>query len=649
MKKVIGILAHVDAGKTTFSEQLLYKTGVIRTLGRVDHQNAYMDNDEIEKRRGITIFSQQASFTYNNNKYCLIDTPGHIDFSPEAERAISVMDYAIILVSASQGVAPHTKTVYSLAEKYNVPCFIFINKIDLEGVDLIKVFNEIKDTLNNDAVLIEENEDFHKPLAEFLAEKDDNILNLYLEDKLDNIIIEEKASKMIKSRQCLPVFCGSALKDKGINEFFEALDLLSYTNNNLTQAFKGSIFKVRHDENGNRIIFIKALSGKVNVKEEFTFENSTEKINEIRFYNGTKFSPETTAEVGDIFAVTGLKTPVCGDILCSDKKNYYSNPSFYLNSVLSAGINITDNTDPVKFYSIIKMLEAEEPMLNPEFNSDTKEITIKVMGKIQLEVLEQVIQNRYGISISFEEPKVQYRESIEKTVMGYGHYEPLRHYAEVALKLEPNNKGAGIAFKSECSIERLPQNYQNLVKTHIFEKEHKGILTGSPITDIIFTLIDGRAHLKHTEGGDFRQATYRAVRQGLEKAQNILLEPYYKFEITALKENLGKIMSDIQKKRGTFEPAEQNGDVITIKGRGPVDTFVDYSNEILAYTKGSGNISLIFDGYDRCEIYDTVIEKIGYDKGADTENTSASVFCKKGAGYTVNWDEAETLMHTLKG
>lgn len=647
MKKVIGILAHVDAGKTTFSEQILYKTNVIRSLGRVDHQNSYMDDDEIEKSRGITIFSQQAEFNYNDNTYYLIDTPGHIDFSPEAERAISVLDYSIIMISAASGVAPHTKTVYNLSEKYNIGSFVFINKTDLETADIEEIFAQIKRELNPNAVFIKDIENIYQALGEFLAERDEEVLELYLENKLDNNKIKEKISLMIKNRQCLPVMSGSALKDIGIDEFLKVFDMLSYTEYDENEAFIGKVFKIRHDESGNRITFIKALSGDIKVKAELSYENYAEKVNEIRFYNSSKYISKNSAQAGDIFAVTGLKTALCGDFIYLDKANGATKKDFQLNSVLTAGITIKDSTPITKCLEAVRILEEEEPMLQAEFNNDTKEITIKVMGKIQLEVLKQLMLNRFNIAIELEKPKVQYRETIAGVVMGYGHYEPLRHYAEVAIRLEPN-KGKGIEFSSECSIERLAQNYQNLVETHIFEREHKGVLTGSPLTDIKFILTDGRAHLKHTEGGDFRQATYRGIRQGLEKAENVLLEPFYSFEITALKENLGKIMTDIQKMRGSFEPAEQNGDIITIKGRGPVETFMDYNEEILAYTKGQGSVSLVFDGYDKCEVAEEVIEKIGYDKGADKENTSASVFCKKGAGYTVNWDEAEGLMHTLK-
>lgn len=653
MKKTIGILAHVDAGKTTFSEQLLYHTGSIRNLGRVDNKTSFFDTDTIEQNRGITIFADQGVFTYKGDTYYLIDTPGHVDFSGETERVISSLDYAILLISGSSGVQAHTTTLFRLLKAYKIPAFFFINKCDVEGFSLENILWDIQDKLTKDCLHLYSLDLDQMAIAEFVAERDETFMVSYLDNNYTKSALQKTLIELVKRQECFPVICGSALKNIGIDLFMELFSSLSHTDyeDQIENPFSGRIFKIRHDDSGNRLTFVKAYSGKLQVKAEFIFERDgetyKEKVNEIRIYNGSKFERSNIITAGDIFAVAGLKTPTCGSIL--ETGNVWSNinEKYYLTSALQSRIKILDSTDPTKCLEKIRLLEAEDPMLSVSLQEENKDILVQVMGKIQLEVLEETIHKRFGILVSFEKPQVQYKETIKSAVIGYGHFEPLRHYAEVQLRLEPNSRGMGLTFTSECHVDNLALNYQHLIKTHIFEKEHKGILTGSSITDINIVLQDGRAHIKHTEGGDFREATYRAIRQGLEKAQSVVLEPFYQFDIYAEESYLGRIMSDIQKMGGTFDAPVQKDNMVNIHGRGPVETFVDYSVTLISFTKGKGSISFMFDGYDICENEKEVIEQIGYEKEKDTMNTSWSVFCAKGTSFTVPWYEAENYMHTI--
>jgi len=658
MKKTTGIFAHVDAGKTTFSEQLLYYTGSIRSLGRVDYKTSYMDADEIEKNRGITIFADQAVFNFEGDTYYLIDTPGHVDFSAETERSIQALDYAILLISGSAGVEAHTRTLFHILKSYGIPIFIFINKADMENFNLGAVLKDIESKLTGDIIYISSIDEIlrmDKKVVEFAAERDENFLEGYLEENYTVDTLKSTLVSLMKKLECFPVMSGSALKGTGIGSFLEVFSYLSPTDYKRKEKspFSGKVYKIRHDESGNRLTFIKALSGELHVKDEFTFEIEeeiySEKINEIRIYNGKKYEVKSGVSAGDIFAVTGLKIPGCGMDLAAGKVNRISKASYYLTPALQSRVNILDETDPNTCLEKLRLLEAEDPMLSISFQEESGDILVSVMGKIQLEVLEQLISSRFGISVAFEKPQVQYRETIEAPVVGYGHFEPLRHYAEVQLRLEPNPRGTGITFTSECHVDNLAINFQHLIESHVFEKAHKGILTGSPITDINIVLQDGRAHIKHTKGGDFREATYRAIRQGLEKAKSILLEPFYQFEITVHQSYLGRIMSDIQKMRGSYEPPIQvDEDNVCIRGRGPVETFMDYSTQLASFTKGMGSISLLFDGYDICQNAEEVIERIGYDKNKDRENLSSSIFCSKGTSFVVPWYEAENYMHTIR-
>ncbi len=638
MKKTIGIFAHVDTGKTTFCERILYKTGSFGSFGRTDKKTSALDTDETERSRGITVFSHQAEFVYNDNVYYIIDTPGHTDLSPEAERAIGILDYAVLLIDSK--VRSYTRTLFRLFEKYNVPCFIFINKTDMEGFDIAKVFESIKNSLSEDCFLLDEN---IISLGDFAAERDYDFLEKYLEGNFNESDVIEVLKRLIKERKSFPVMKGSALKNIGIDEFLKNLDMLTYTNNDSSRNFKGKVFKIRHDTDGRKITFIKILNGRLNIKDDFNFDGNVEKINEIRFYNGDRYVSKQFGEAGDIVGVCGLNTPVCGNII---KDGKIIDDGHLGASALKAKVIILDDTDKSRVLELFKILEREEPTLF--VNAEDDDIVINTMGKIQLEVLENIFENRFGVKLKFGSPDIRYKETIKEAVMGYGHYEPLRHYAEVALRLEPRERNSGISFISQCHVEHLSINYQNLIKTHIFEKEHKGVLTGSPITDIRIVLVNGISHLKHTEGGDFREATYRAVRQGLMRAKSILLEPFYDFEIIVNSEFTGRIMSDIQKMRGSFEPPESIGNDVVIRGRGPVETFMEYTSEIAAFTKGEGSISLMYGGMDVCEIAEKVIEEKAYDPTGDVLNTPNSVFCKKGAGFNVNWYEVEEYAHTLR-
>ena len=686
MKKTIGVLAHVDAGKTTFSEQVLYNTNSIRNRGRVDHKDAFLDSHSIERERGITVFSDQGVFEFNDSIYYLVDTPGHIDFSTEMERTIQIMDYAIIIVSSVEGVQGHTKTVWNLLRKYNVPSMFFINKLDRIGADKERVIKEIKRDLTKDVCYIENsfiNSDnneknlsnpmnLHKfglseELIEFISEYDDELLEKYLEGNYDSKLWFEKFKMLIKGNSIFPCFGGSALQDIGIVEFLNAIDMLTYTNYKENEEFSGRVYKIRHDENGNRITFIKALTGTLKVRDEIIYGGQmqdisildaeigntrinntetnpgeiTEKVSSIRIYNGSTFKAVDKVTAGDLFAVSGISRAISGDGVgtLKEKTHYEMVPTLMSKVIFDKTCNVRE------VLGNFKVLEAEDPALNIIWNEALQEIHVHIMGKIQLEVLKEVALERFNLKIEFGPCQILYKETIVEKTIGCGHFEPLRHYAEVHLKLEPLLRNSGIVFENKCHVDNLTVGHQNLVRTHIFEREHHGILTGSCLTDIKITLLTGRAHNKHTCGGDFREATLRALRQGLEKVENLLLEPYYKFTIEVSSDYIGRVLSDIQRLNGTFEPAQIEDDKVIINGRGPVATFMDYSIEVVAFTKGKGSISLIYDGYDICHNSEEVIENKGYNKNADISYTSTSVFCSHGQGYLVAWDKADEAMH----
>ncbi|MDJ0332454.1 TetM/TetW/TetO/TetS family tetracycline resistance ribosomal protection protein [Planococcus sp. S3-L1] len=648
MNKTIGILAHVDAGKTTFSEQLLYHTKSIRQRGRVDHQNAFLDSHTIEKTRGITIFADQATFTLNDSTYFLIDTPGHVDFSPEMERSIQVMDYAVIIISAVDGIEGHTETVWQLLQKHKIPVFFFVNKTDREGADAVQVLADIRLNFSEDVCNLTNN--FHngelsESLIEFIAERDEELLMQYVETGFDKKTWIEAFQRLIATNQIFPCASGSALQDIGILDFLLQLDQLTTSAYSEDQAFGARIYKIRHDDNGNRICFLKAFSGTLQVRDKLVYgpNQLEEKVTQIRNYNGNKFKLVEQARAGELFAIAGLTEALVGDVIGNYATDNQSEVVPTLKSIV-----LFDASLPAKEVLLsFQILGAEDPSLSVFWNEYFQHIQIQVMGIIQLEVLEQVVLERFGHHVQFGEPEILYKETINLPVMGYGHFEPLRHYAEVHLKLEPGERGSGLQVDNVCHAHALSVGNQNLILHHLNERDHHGLLTGSPLTDVKATLVTGRGHNEHTSGGDFREATFRALRQGLEQAQNRLLEPMYRFKIKVSLEQMGKVLSDVQQAHGSFNAPETIGSKTIIEGRVPVATFMKYSTEFAALTHGKGALSLLFDGYDFCHNEEQVINRIGYDKNTDPLYTSTSIFCAKGKGYKVSWDEAEKAMHCL--
>lgn len=652
MNKTIGLLAHVDAGKTTFAEQLLYHTNSIRQRGRVDHKDAFMDSHDIEKQRGITIFADQAVMCYEDSNYFLIDTPGHVDFSSEMERALQVMDYAVIIVSAVEGIEAHTETVWHLLKKHKIPTVFFINKIDRTGADVKAVLGDIRINLTENVCDITEafdEDEIKDELIEFIAERDETLLEKYMEDTYDRDLWLNAMKVMIKESRIFPCARGSALQDIGITSFWDKLDTLTFTDYDESKTFSGRVYKIRHDSNGARITYIKALSGTLKVRDELCFDHDgdtiREKITQIRIYNGSKFKTVDEVRAGEIFAVTGLFSASAGDGLgaLKEKAVYEMVPTLKSKVIFDLSLN---PKDVLKYF---KLLDAEDPSLKVTWEESLQEIHISVMGVIQLEVLKQLVKERFDIDVSFGTPEILYKETINSAVNGCGHFEPLRHYAEVHLRLEPGERNSGITFESKCHVDNLAIGFQNLIRHHIFEKEHHGILTGSPVTDLKVTLLNGRSHIKHTSGGDFREAAFRALRQGLEKAENILLEPYYDFKIKVDIEQMGRVLSDIQNAYGCFNPPKTKGNKVILTGKVPAATFVGYSTELASFTQGKGVLSLSFGGYQRCHNEDDVIKRKGYNKNADIEYTSSSIFCSKGQAYVVSWDRAESEMHVGDG
>ena len=648
----IGVLAHVDAGKTTFSEQLLYHTNSIRKLGRVDHRDAFLDSEEMEKDRKITIFSNHAAFSIGDNRYYLLDTPGHVDFSSEMERAVQAMDYAVLIVSCVEGIQAHTEQVWKLLEKYHVPVFLFLNKTDRTGADSDKVLRDLQKRFHKGICLCNDSftgEELAEELVEAIAQEDEDLLNDYLDGNYDQGKWLESFAKMIKDRVLFPCFTGSALQDEGIESFLKALDVLTLPLED-EGSFQAAAWQVRHDSRGERIVFLKILSGKLHARDEvkITLPDQSEgkgKVNELRIYHGRQYTSVKEVGAGEICAVTGLPSVRPGDGI-GEKRFHQEN---HLVPMLGAQVILPQEVSVPTALGYFRQLEDEDPMLGVSFVESLQEIRIRVMGEIQLEVLKQVCQERFSMNVEFGECQILYRETISAPVIGYGHYEPLRHYAEVHLRLEPAERGSGISFASECPTDVLSLNWQNLVHTHVFEKKHKGVLTGSELTDVKITLLVGRAHIKHTEGGDFRESTYRAIRQGLEQARvegkMVLLEPYYSFEVSVMTEQLGRLLSDFQRLELKFEPPVMEEDRAIVSGRGPVAALAGYGREFISYTRGKGVMSLTFDGYEPCAHQQEVVEEIDYDRERDMENPSCSVFCAHGAGFPVPWYEVPNFIH----
>ncbi|MGZ9584900.1 GTP-binding protein [Paenibacillus marinisediminis] len=652
MNITIGMFAHVDAGKTTLAEQLLYYTNSIQKRGRVDHRDAFLDSHDIERERGITVFADQAVMKFNGSTYYLIDTPGHVDFSPEMERAMQVMDYAIVVISAVEGVEGHTETVWQLLQKHHVPTIFFINKIDRIGADVDRVLAEIRAELTEDACMIAESTDLElgimdESFIESVAERDELLLERYMEVGYHAEMWLLKVTEMIRERRLFPCFSGSALQNIGVAHFLTQLDQLMITSYGaeVDKPFAGRVYKIRHDEQGARLTYIKALAGTLRVREELDYgdesEPMAEKVTSIRVVNGSKLINVDRVEAGDLFVVTGVSAAETGEGIGTLRLR----ANYELVPTLTSKVQYEQAIHPKDMLKCFRLLDAEDPSLRVAWDESNQEIQIQVMGVIQLEVLERIVFERFGYRVSFAQPEILYKETIETAVIGSGHFEPLKHYAEVHLKLEPVERNSGIIFCNACHPDVLPVNYQNLVAQHIGERDHHGLLTGSPLTDVKVTLLKGRAHNKHTHGGDFREATFRALRQGLEKARNLVLEPFYDFKIKLHLDHLGRLMSDLTQASGSFNPPETAGSQAVLTGRVPVATFMNYSAELAAYTQGRGVMTLTYGGYDRCHNEDDVIERKGYNKQADPEYTSSSIFCAKGSGYAVPWDEADEHMH----
>ncbi len=636
MKQITtGILAHVDAGKTTLSEGLLFCAGEIRAIGRVDNQNTFLDTDEIEKKRGITVFSKQAVMSVSDCRITLLDTPGHIDFSAEMERTLQVLDYAILVISATDGIQAHTKTLWELLKKHSIPTFIFVNKIDLEGADYTKVIDELKYEFKENFV------DFSRSdkdtLCENIAICNEKIMEAYLEF---GEISETEVVRSIRLRNIFPCFCGAALKLEGVESFLKAFIRLTEQKPGFP-IFGAKVFKIFQDEKGNRLTFLKVTGGTLSVKDIIKYNQTTEKINEIRIYSGDKYKTVNNVNAGTVCAVTGLSDSYAGQGLGfeSDSDRLTAEPIFDYRVILP------ENTDAASALANFRQLQEEETQLNVSWNEQLKEIRLGLMGEIQLEVLKQMVLQRFGMSVEFEEGRLVYKETIENTVEGVGHYEPLKHYAEVHLLLEPLPRGMGVHFAADCPEDRLDKNWQRLIMTHLMEKTHIGVLTGSPITDIKITLKSGAAHIKHTEGGDFRQATYRAVRQGLKTAKSVLLEPYYEFVLQVPNENIGRAMTDLNNFGADISIPETRGNISKVSGKVPASAIKNYQRELISYSHGKGKLSLKLSGYDICRNPEKTIEETGYDANADVENTADSVFCAQGAGFNVKWNEVPQYMH----
>lgn len=639
MRKItLGILAHVDGGKTTLSESVLYLTGKIRKLGRVDHKDAYLDTFQMERERGITIFSKQAVFEYKDMEVTLLDTPGHVDFSTEMERTLQVLDYAILLVSAGDGIQGHTETLWKLLSKYHVPTFIFVNKMDMPNVSGDFLLHELKERFGDNVVRFQGK----TGILENIAMTDEDVFEEYMET--DNISTHT-ISELIYDRKLFPCYFGSALRLEGVEDLLDGLH--KYTFDMIyNEAFGAKIYKISKDNNGNRLTHMKITGGELSVKDVIKGDDAVsgpweEKVNEIRIYSGDKYESVANVKAGTVCAVTGLTKSYSGQGLGLEYES--ERPS--LIPVMSYRIIIPENININQAYFKIKELEEEDPTLQLKWNVEKKEISVSVMGPIQIQVLKQVIKERFDMEVEFGSGSILYKETIVEPVEGVGHFEPLRHYAEVHLLLEAAEPGSGIVLRTKVSENELSRNWQRLILTHLSEKEHRGVLTGSPITDICITLIGGKAHLKHTEGGDFRQATYRAVRQGLKKTKSILLEPYYDFILSVPAENVGRAMNDISKMSGNVGMPETKGDKTILKGYAPVAEIWNYTNILNEYTHGMGTITLKYKGYAPCHNAEKVIDQYAYDSESDVANPTGSVFCAHGAGFNVPWDEVEQYMH----
>lgn len=668
---VLGIMAHADAGKTTLTEAILYETGAIRRFGRVDHRDCFLDDNEMERSRGITIFSKQAQFELERTadddscRLCctLVDTPGHVDFTPEMERAMSIMDAAILVVSGTDGVQGHTENIWRLLEHYRIPVFLFLNKMDRDTIGRQALLEQLKKRLSGQIVefssgncpegVIPAAGAPNEELLEEIALCDEDLMEHYLEEDYSRQDWQKAVRRIFRERKIFPCFMGSALQREGVAELLQGLAWLLPVHQKPEQsrkaggAFSGRVYKILHDAQGERLTFFKVTEGTLKVKDLVSYGDPVkeEKINQLRLYHGGRFQAITEAVPGMVCAAAGLSQTWPGDGLGVDR----SRCEYDTESVLTAAAVVPAGCDERKLLGLFRILEEEEPALKVYWDDCLKEIQVHIMGLIQLEILKYQFETRFGLQVEFGPCRILYKETISSRVVGSGHYEPLRHYAEAHLLMEPLPSGSGIKTDNVCSTDALDLNFQRLILTHVTEREHRGVLIGAPLTDVKFTLLMGRSHLKHTEGGDFREAVYRAVRHGLmqvrEKGEAVLLEPWYEFTLVVPSEDIGRAMSDIQQRSGHFEPFELDGDMAVLKGDGPAACFMDYPVELAAYTRGRGSMQFVMSGYRPCHNSGEVIEASGYRPEQDLANPAGSVFCSHGAGYVVPWQEAAGKMH----
>ena len=632
----IGLLAHVDAGKTTLSESMLYLSGRIRQQGRVDHGNAYLDTYELERERGITIFSKQAELVSGELQITLLDTPGHVDFSAEMERTLRVLDYAILVINGADGVQGHTETLWKLLKQYRIPAFLFINKMDQNGTDAEKLLEELRVKLSGSCIRFGEAEDSEEFL-ENVAMAEEQVLETYLEH---GTIERGEISRLIWERKVFPCYFGSALKNIGVKEFLAGLECYA-KERSYPEEFGAKVYKIARDPQGNRLTYLKVTGGVLKVRDLIRYQDVEEKVSQIRIYFGEKYDAVQEVRAGRVCAVTGLTKTYPGEGLGAEPPS--EGP--VLTPVLNYQLILPEGCDTHGMLLKLRQLEEEDPELHIVWNEELGEIHAQLMGEVQTEILQSMIRERFQTEVTFGQGNIVYKETIKRPAEGVGHFEPLRHYAEVHLLLEPGESGSGLVFAADCSEDVLDRNWQRLILTHLAEKEHRGVLTGSAITDMKITLVAGRAHLKHTEGGDFRQATYRAVRQGLKSTESVLLEPYYEFRMEIPAEFVGRALTDIQRMAGEFQTPDTEGDFAVITGSAPVSEMRDYQLEVTSYTKGRGRLFCTLKGYAPCHNAEEVIEQIGYDSEGDLDNPTGSVFCAHGAGFHVSWDQVPDHMH----
>lgn len=632
----IGLLAHVDAGKTTLSESMLYLSGRIRQQGRVDHGNAYLDTYELERARGITIFSKQAELVFGELEVTLLDTPGHVDFSAEMERTLRVLDYAILVINGADGVQGHTETLWKLLKQYRIPVFLFINKMDQNGTDAEKLLEELRVKLSGSCIRFGEAEDSEEFL-ENVAMAEEQVLETYLEH---GTIERGEISRLIWERKVFPCYFGSALKNIGVKEFLAGLECYA-KERSYPEEFGAKVYKIARDPQGNRLTYLKVTGGVLKVRDLIRYQDVEEKVSQIRIYSGEKYDAVQEVRAGRVCAVTGLTKTYPGEGLGAEPPSEGS----VLTPVLNYQLILPEGCDTHGMLLKLRQLEEEDPELHIVWNEELGEIHAQLMGEVQIEILQSMIRERFQTEVTFGPGNIVYKETIKRPAEGVGHFEPLRHYAEVHLLLEPGESGSGLVFAADCSEDVLDRNWQRLILTHLAEKEHRGVLTGSAITDMKITLVAGRAHLKHTEGGDFRQATYRAVRQGLKSTESVLLEPYYEFRMEIPAEFVGRALTDIQRMAGEFQTPDTEGDFAVITGSAPVSEMRDYQLEVTSYTKGRGRLFCTLKGYAPCHNAEEVIEQIGYDSEGDLDNPTGSVFCAHGAGFHVSWDQVPDHMH----